>query len=84
MFDVSKSSNIGSLFENLKMLYLMGCGGVGWDGVSKVSFNFLHTLWVYRLCIYLFVYEIKIVTNIFMGFEVSCQVGGHGQKIQNY
>ena len=27
----------------------MGWDGMGWmDGISKVSFNFLHTLWVYR------------------------------------
>ena len=50
----------------------------------KVSFKFLHTLWVYRLCICLLVYEIKIVTNILMGFKVSCQFGGRGQKFQNY
>ena len=25
-----------------------GWGGVGWDGVSKVSFNFLYALWIYR------------------------------------
>ena len=52
--------------------------------VSKISFNFLHTLWVYRLCICLLIYEIKIVTNILMGFKISCQVGGRGQKFQNY
>ena len=23
-------------------------GWMGWDGISKVSFNFFHTLWVYR------------------------------------
>ena len=28
-----------------------GMDGMGWDGISKVSFKFLHTLWVYRLCI---------------------------------
>ena len=50
----------------------------------KVSFKFLHTLWVNRLCIYLLVYEIKIVTNILMGLKVSCQVGGLGQKFQIY
>ena len=60
-------------------------GWLGWmDGISKVSFNFLHTLWVYRICICLLVYEIKIVTNILMGFKISCQVGGRGQKFQNY
>ena len=59
--------------------------GVGRGGRSrKVSFKFLHTLWVYRLCICLLVYEIKIVTNILMGFKISCQVGGHGQKFKNY
>ena len=64
-----------------------GISFIWWGGVgrwSKVSFNFLHTLWVYRLCIYLLIYEIKIVTNILMGFKISCQVGGHGQKFQNY
>ena len=61
-----------------------GTGRVGRVGRSrKVSFKFLHTLWVYRLSIYLLVYEIKIVTNILMGFKTSCQVGGLGQKFQN-
>ena len=60
-------------------------GRVGRNGRSrKVSFKFLHTLWVYRLCICLLVYEIKIVTNILMGLKISCQVGGRGQKFQNY
>ena len=63
-----------------------GTGGTGGRvGRSrKVSFKFLHTLWVYRLCICLLLYEIKIVTNILMGFKMSCQVGGRGQKFQNY
>ena len=30
----------------------------GWDGVSKVSFNFLHTLWVY--------YIHKVYTYLYM------------------
>ena len=52
-----------------------GTGGTGGrvdgsDGISKVSFNFLHNFWVYRLCIYLLIYEIKIVTNILMGFKI--------------
>ena len=44
--------------KSLKMFYLRmdgwdGWDGMGWmdgwmDGISKVSFNFLHTLWVYR------------------------------------
>ena len=60
-------------------------GRVGWVGrLSKVSFNFLHTLWVHRLCIRLLIYEIKIVTNILMSFKISCQVGGRGQNFKNY
>ena len=31
-------------------------GWMGWDGISKVSFKFLYTLWVYRTCIYLLIY----------------------------
>ena len=58
-----------------------GMGWMGWmDGVSKVSFNFLHTLWVYRFCIFLHIYGIKIVTNILMGFKIWCQVGGGGTQ----
>ena len=63
--------------------------GTGWtggrvDGPEKCSLNFFHTLYVYRLCICILIYEIKIVTNILMGFKISCQVGGRGQKFQNY
>ena len=39
---------------------------------------------VYTLHICILIYEIKILTNILMGFKISCQVGGHGQKFQNY
>ena len=50
-FDTSKIPFSGGLFFLLEMFYLrMGWDGMGWDGmdgVSKVSFNFLHTLWVY-------------------------------------
>ena len=49
--------------------------GVGWGWLTKVSFNFLHTLWIYRLCIYLLVLVIKVVTDILMGFKIWCQVG---------
>ena len=59
-------------------------GWDGSDGISKVSFNFLHTLWVKRLCIYILIYEIKVVTKILMGFKISCQVGSLGQKFQIY
>ena len=62
-----------------------GTDGTGRDGrKSKVSFKILHTLWVYRVSIYLLIHEIKIVTNIVMGFKIWCQVGGGGQKFQIY
>ena len=62
-----------------------GRDGAGRDGRStKVSFNFFHTLWVKRLCIYILIYEIKVAAKILMGFKISCQVGGLGQKFQIY
>ena len=30
--------------------------GMGWDGVSKVSFNFIYSLCVYRSCRYPLIY----------------------------
>ena len=54
-------------------------GRVGRMGRSrKVSFKILQTLWAFRTYIYILVYEIKIVTNILMGFKIWCQVGGGG------
>ena len=49
-----------------------GTGGTGWTGgrSRKVSFKFLQTLWVFRISIYILVYEIKIVTNTLMGFKI--------------
>ena len=64
---------------------------VWWDGTdgtggrwSKVSFNFLHTFWVKRVCIYILIYEIKIVTEIVMSFKIWCQVGGGGETFLIY
>ena len=54
------------------------------DGPSKGSFKFLHTLLVFRLSIYLLIHEIKIVTNILMGFKIRCQVGDFNFFFQNY
>ena len=43
----------------------------GWmDGVSKLSFNFLYTLWVYRSCISILIYIVKNVTNILIGLKI--------------
>ena len=36
------------------------------DGVSKVSFNFLYTLWVYRLCIYVYLYIVQNFPHKFL------------------
>ena len=46
-----------------------GTGGTGGRS-PNVSFKILHTLWVFRTCIYVLVYEIKIVTNNLMGFKI--------------
>ena len=48
--------------KNLKMFYLrMGWDGWmdGMDGVSKVSFNFLYILLVYRILIFLLIYQLQ-------------------------
>ena len=42
---------------------------MGWDGESKVSFKFLHTLWVYRTCIGLLIYMFKNCHQLCYGFE---------------
>ena len=56
----------------------------GWDGVSKVSFNFLHTFSIVEnVYTYLYIYS-KIVTKILMGLKIWYQVGGPGHKFQNY
>ena len=62
----------------------MGWGGVVWDGVSKVSFNFLYTLWVYRSCIYIVIYVVKNSPhNFFVDLKFG-QVGGPNAKIQEH
>ena len=43
--------------------------GMGLDGISKVSFNFLYTSWVYRSCIYLLIYVIKFCHQHSYGFQ---------------
>ena len=52
------------LFEILKMF----CIRMRWDGsdgLSNVSFNFLHTLWVYRTCIFIYIYLYILYPRIF-------------------
>ena len=41
----------------------------GMDGVTKVSFNFLYTLWVYRLGTYLLIYVLKNCHQHTYGFK---------------
>ena len=46
----------------LKIWYQVGgrvYGWDGWDGISKVSFKFLYTLWVYRTFTYVRLYIVK-------------------------
>ena len=57
---LSKSAYSISLFEMPKMFYLrMGFDGL-WDGMDGQG---IHTLWVYRSCIYLLIYMIYIHTK---------------------
>ena len=50
----------------------------GWDGVSNGSFNFLYTLWVYRTCIGLLIYILKICMGkcVFEKLENVLSPGG--------
>ena len=57
-----------------------GCCG-GWDGVSKVSFNDLHTLWVYRTSIYLLIYTLKNCHEHSYGFQNLMSSWGWGNTI---
>ena len=50
----------------------------GLDGVSKVSFNFLFTLWVYRLCIFILIYIVKNCHQHSSGFQNSMSSWGVG------
>ena len=54
----------------------------GWEEISKVSFNFLYTLCVYRTCVVLLIYS-KFFTNIVMGLKFWCQVGEFEFHFQN-
>ena len=37
----------------------------------------------YIVHVYMYLYIFKIITDIFMGLKIWCQVGGRGQKYQN-
>ena len=61
---------------------------VGWmdglDGVSKVSFNFLYTLRVYRSCIYILIYMVKSCPHKFLvGLKCWSSWGVRMQKFKN-
>ena len=73
MFGVSKTQAMTGLFEILKMFYLMGRVG----RVGRVDGNEKCPLIFFKLCghleliyIHILVCEIKIVTNIPMGFKI--------------
>ena len=57
-----KNLKTPSRWDFLKIVF----DGVGWDGISKVSFNFLYTLWVYRSCIYILIYIVKSCPHKFL------------------
>ena len=61
-------------------------GWMGWDGVSKVSFNFLYTLWVYRSHICILIYIVKsqkFSAQISCGFKIVVKLGVEMQKFKN-
>ena len=61
-----------------------GWGGWdGLDGVSKVSFNFLYTLWVYRSCICILIYIVKSCHQHSYGFQNSMSSWGVGVRFSN-
>ena len=60
-------------------------GWMGWDGRSKVSFNFVYILWVYRACIlYLYIYtlivQIKTTANKGDVFMIGSFLGEGGYQ----
>ena len=64
--DFSDFWSKSSLFKHTYMAYLpMG----GLDGVSKVSFNFVYTLRVYRSCIYVLICIVKNFHQDTYGFQ---------------
>ena len=64
---------------------LMGRKGwTGWTGYQKGPLILFIFCGYIEKGIYLLIYEKKVVTNILMGFKISCQVGGRVQKFQNY
>ena len=56
---------------------------MGWDGVSKVSFNFLYTLCVCRSCLYAPIYLIKTCQQHSYGFQNLMSSWGSWSKISN-
>ena len=63
---------------------LMGVmGSRGTEDQKCPSNFFILCEYIEHVYTYLYIYS-KIVTNILMCFKILCQVGGRGQKFQNY
>ena len=58
-----------------------GWDGMGWDGVSKVSFNFLYTLCVCRSCLCPHIYVLKTCHQHPYGFQNLVSSWGWGNTI---
>ena len=82
---ISNTLTVRDIFE---ILFTDGyMDGMGWDGSSKLSFNFLYTLWVYSSCIICtFIYNQKLSpTFIWISkFDVKLGSGGMIFKITIY
>ena len=73
-----KNTNVNKPFWNLEIVLFHG---VGWDGVSNGSFNFLYTLCVYRSCIYILIYILKNCHQHSYGFQNLMSSWGSWSKI---
>ena len=75
------------LFLGLKVSFFFSfyffCGVSKFDVQKCPSLFFILCGHLENVFIYLNIY-LKIITNIFMGFKIWCQVGGGGTKFQIY
>ena len=65
-------------------LRVVWMGLMGWAGISKVSFNFLYTLWAYRPCICTLICNSQKLSPTFLQvskFDVKLKSGGMLFKI---
>ena len=55
-----------------------------WDGISKVSFNFLYTLYIYRTCICTYIDNRKFSPSFLWVSKVNVKLGMGEQNFRDY